>query len=144
MNDSQYLIELNEDEVLCRAGDKETDLYVVLSGELMICARENRMVTPLAYLKKNDYFGELSFFDHKPRSADVVAISACKLLKIPKSNLSGQLPFWMVSLGQNMSAKIRLLDKVISEKGIKRQNVESVKPLSIEQQRYYYELLTND
>ena len=96
----------------------------------------------IAYIGQGEYFGELSFFDHLPRSADVIAVEQCQLLKIPGGHLKSQFPTWLLIMAKQMTQKIRMLDSVISNKGIKRQNVETMKPLSIDEQRKIYDLLS--
>lgn len=135
-------VTLKQDQVLAKKDDKSNDLYFVTSGKLMICSRSGHMVTPIAYVMKGDYFGELSFFDNLPRSADVVAIEPTTLVKIPSSELKKQFPTWLLIVAKQMTKKIRIMDEVIAEKGIKRKNVAGIKPLDIEQQRYFYDILT--
>lgn len=139
MNDE--LINLSKDDVLCKEGDKTQDLYYITEGKLLICSRSGKMVTPIAYLEAGSYFGEMSFFDKLPRSADVIAIEPTKLVKISQIQLKDSFPKWLLVISRQMTKKIRLLDEVIRDKGIKRTNVQSVKPLSIDEQRHYLTLL---
>jgi CRP-like cAMP-binding protein len=99
------------------------------------------MVTPLARLKADEFFGEMSFFDKSPRSADVIATTDTELQKISHNELIDSAPFWLRTMAKSMTEKLRDLNKVISQKGIKRQST-AVKPLSIDEQRRLYELLT--
>lgn len=133
--------ELKKDAVVCIEGQSDFDLYFVTSGKLLICSRSGHMVTPIAYVNPGEYFGELSFFDNLPRSADVIAVEDSNLLLIPKSELKNQFPTWLLIIAKQLTKRIRDLDYVISNKGIKRQNVETMKPLDIEQQRYFYDLI---
>ena len=73
MEEKDFIVNVKKDEVICRAGDESRDLFKIISGKLMICTRNNHMVTPLAYLTADDYFGEFSFFDKQPRSAYIVS-----------------------------------------------------------------------
>lgn len=138
------VISLKANNVLCREGDLESDLYIVQEGELLICSRAGSRVTALAKLKEGDYFGEMSFFDGNPRSADVISITDTKLIKIHSSNLKDQLPTWLLISVNEMIGKLRVLDQVIRDKGIKRQNTNTLKPLSIEEQRTYLEILAQE
>jgi CRP-like cAMP-binding protein len=134
------LMKTKKDQVICIEGESTTDLYKLVSGKLMICSRNNSMVTALAYLEPGDYFGEFSFFDGLERSADVIAVEPSTLIKIPDSALKAQFPDWLLKTAKSMTKKLRLMDQVIRNKGIKKQKT-SVKPLSIEEQTYYYKLL---
>jgi CRP-like cAMP-binding protein len=137
-----FSVKLKKDEVLCREGDIETDLYLIEEGELLVCIRKASQVTAIARLGRGEYIGELSFFDNRPRGADIVALTECSLLKIPAVELRQSFPAWLSTLGRNMAKKLRLLDNVIRTRGIKKSNVESIKPLSIDEQRHYFKLLS--
>jgi hypothetical protein len=69
-------------EEIVRQGEHGDAMYLVLQGELrvrmMIAGKETILVT----LSAGEFFGEISLFDHGPRSADVVANQDGLLLKI--------------------------------------------------------------
>lgn len=132
---------LKKDQVLCREGEIATDLYIVLQGELLVCVRKASQVTAIARIGADEFIGELSFFDGLPRGADIVALTDCQLVKIPVDQITTHFPAWVRTLGQVLSQKLRTLDDVIRQRGIKKGNLESLKPLSIEEQRHYYQLL---
>lgn len=137
-------IKVKEGELICKEGDVSRDLYKIVSGQLMICSRNNKMVTPLAYLSDGEYFGEFSFFDGQLRSADVIATQDTTLIKIPLAELKKQFPKWLLITSKSMTKKLRLMDEAISTKGIKRKNVDNIKPLSIEEQHHYYQIITQN
>lgn len=142
--ENNLFLKVEKDELICKEGDLTRDVYKIVSGELMICSRNNRMVTPLAYLHDGEYFGEFSFFDGQLRSADVIANCETTLIKIPQAELKKQFPRWLLLTSKSMTKKLRLMDDVIRTKGIKKKNVDNVKPLSIDEQRYYYDIITKD
>ncbi len=137
---SELLVKAIKDQVICLEGQKSRDLFKLVSGKLLICSRNNSMVTALAYLEPGDYFGEFSFFDGLDRSADVIALEPSTLIKIPDSALKSQFPDWLLKTARSMTQKLRLMDQVIRTKGIKKQK-SAVKPLTIDEQRHYYSLL---
>lgn len=143
MDNKTTKITIKKDQVLCRAGDESYDLYLVVAGQLMVCSRSGKMVTPIAYLSDNKYFGEMSFIDKLPRSADVIAIEDTELIKITSGLKQKSLPTWLLIMAKGMTGKVRLLDDVIRDKGIKRKNLDSIEPLTIDEQRHYYQLLDN-
>lgn len=134
---------ITKDTVICRKGDINFDLYYIISGKLMICNRSGHMVTPLAYLGADEYFGEMSFIDSKTRSADVIAVEDTVIIQIPQMALKKQFPTWLLLSAKQMVHKLRLMNSVVGERGIKRKNVKTVKPLTINEQRYYYDLIAN-
>lgn len=135
--------QLKKGDVLTVEKDKNNDLYYIFSGKLMVCIRNGTQVTPLAYVGKNEFIGELSFFDGLPRSADIVALEDCSLIQIPSANMKKQFPQWLIVVAKYMTKRMRLMDDVIRKKGVKKKNTQSIQPLSIEEQRYFYEKIKN-
>jgi CRP-like cAMP-binding protein len=68
-------------EKIIRAGQHEQRMYIVLQGEVTIhlMAENRKDKVQVAKLGQNDFFGEISFFTNKPRSATVTAETEVKL-----------------------------------------------------------------
>lgn len=61
-------------EHIFRAGDVQTNLYLLRSGEVRIMARGGATGEKhLATYGRGDFFGGLAFLDHRPRSSDAIA-----------------------------------------------------------------------
>lgn len=131
----------NKGQVVFLAGSDETDLYFIESGKLMICVLKGSEVTPLSYLGPGEFLGELSFFDEQPRSATVIAIEDSVLSTIPSEARNTEFPKWLLSLAKSLTKKIRYSDELIRKRGIRKRQVESIKPLSIEEQTQYYQVI---
>lgn len=74
--------------------DSGSSMYVVLSGAVQIFLPGNRPDEPRVVLKDartGEYFGELSLFDDKPRSASVEATVATTLLELTRADFSDHL-----------------------------------------------------
>ncbi len=125
-------------EIICVAGEQECDLYIIHSGKLLICVNKGSQITPLAYLSEGEYLGELSFFDGKERSAHVICLEDTSLIKIPVTEINRQFPHWLSKMAKEITTKLRHSDEIIRKKGIRKQNVDTIKPLTIEEQREYY------
>lgn len=69
-------------ETVVRQGDPPGPMWIVRSGRLRVFRDENGERRPLAYLRRGDWFGELSVFANQPRAATVVAHDACVLLEL--------------------------------------------------------------
>ncbi len=134
-------VKLKKDQLVCVAGENDYDLYKVKSGKLLVFVNEGSKITPIAYLGAGEYLGELSFFDRQPRSAHVVAIEKSELIKLPVTELEQQAPAWLITMAQHIARKIRRADEIMRQKGIRRQNVDSIKPLSMEEQHHFYKLI---
>lgn len=57
-------------------------IYFVESGWVKVRRHAGEEVVTLAILGRGDFFGEMAILDESPRSTDVVALSAVKLLSI--------------------------------------------------------------
>jgi CRP-like cAMP-binding protein len=109
----------------CAAGEKliqmgsaeDRDIYIVISGELEafhVMADEEKR---LAILKSGDLFGEISFVDGRPRSANVRALVDAVLLRIRPEDLDAfcereprvALRF-MKEVSRILSARLRRLE----------------------------------
>ena len=89
--------------LILRAGEKSDGLHIIVSGKARISIGdgEGREAT-LATIGAGDFFGEMSFADEKPRSANIEALDSCEVLYIPKAAL-------MESLKHNFDAALYIL-----------------------------------
>ena len=67
-------------DVVVRDEDPGDELFVILEGE----ARVERQGSPLATFGAGEFFGEISVFDGRARSADVVAVTPLRTLAISR------------------------------------------------------------
>ncbi len=138
-----FELDLDAYQVIFREGDPSEDLYYLKSGKVIVCTITGTQVKAISRIGSGEFIGELSFFDGCLRSSYVVTLEKCKLFQIPKKDISTQLPNWFNEVGNALTKKIRLLDQVIQESNLRKSNSEENKPLSIEEQRKIYGLLTN-
>ncbi len=79
------LSEYKKDDIIYREGQPGDTFYVVASGRFEVSVgADNKKV--LAYLKRGDYFGEMSLLSHKPHSATLRALSDSLLLELKKDD----------------------------------------------------------
>lgn len=71
---------------MLRAGEKADALYIIMAGraKVVVDDGEGREVT-LTLIGPNEFFGEMSLIDDKPRSASVEALDVCEILYISKA-----------------------------------------------------------
>jgi CRP/FNR family cyclic AMP-dependent transcriptional regulator len=136
-------LDFEPNTIICREGDPSSELYFLQSGKVLVCTLSGTQVKVISRISSGEFIGELSFFDGKPRASYVVTLEKCKMIQIPKQEISGHLPTWYTQVGANMTKKIRLLDNVIQTANLRRSNAEESKPLSIEEQRSLFDLITN-
>lgn len=135
-----YLVELKENQVLCREGDPSSELYLLHAGKLLICVVNGTQVKALAVIHPGEFIGELSFFDGKPRGAHIIATERTTLIQLPQHEIMSKFPSWFQQIGRSLTRKVRLHDKIIHDAQIRRTNDEELK-LTIEEQRFYYDIL---
>jgi hypothetical protein len=103
---------------VCKQGDPGDGMYLVLGGELRARLMVNGQETILATFEAGEFFGDMSLFDHGPRSADVMANSDSLLFKLSVPNFDRLLrdapalatPFLQAS-ARTLAARIRADNK---------------------------------
>jgi ATP-binding cassette subfamily B protein len=78
-------------DLVIRQGSEPGPMYVVEEGRLRTFTEENGRRRYLAYLRKGDFFGEMSVFKGEPRSASVEAVAPCKLLELAPATFEALL-----------------------------------------------------
>ena len=104
--------------VIVKQGDPGDAMYFILEGELRVRMNVMGKETILATLGPGDFFGDLSLFDHGPRSADVVANTDSSLLRVSATGFDAlakeapqiATPF-LRAIGRTLSARIRTDNK---------------------------------
>ena len=72
-------------EVIVRQDEPGGCMYVLVRGEAKVVHHSGGRDIDLATLKEGDFFGELALVDEGPRSADVLAVTDCVLLRISQA-----------------------------------------------------------
>ncbi|MDO9183491.1 MAG: cyclic nucleotide-binding domain-containing protein, partial [Bacteriovorax sp.] len=111
---------LAADEILFLAEEYNVDLYLIKKGKVMVFVQKGSQITPIAYLGKGEYIGELSFFDDEPRSASIICVEETEFVKIGSAIIQENFPSWLKNIGLQLSRKIRAGDELIRSKGIRK------------------------
>ncbi len=104
-------------------GDTARNMYIVADGHVNIHlpGEESRRVS-LKDLARGEYFGELSLFDHKPRSASALATTDVLLLELDADTLSTYLeqrPRAAMAILRTMTERLRETNAMLSERATK-------------------------
>ena len=93
-------------------------MYIVFDGTVRVTKTAGEREVMLATLEVGDFLGEMCLFYDAPRSADVVANSECKLLKITRGDfdtLLQQRPdicaLFLRALMRVVAMRLRSMDK---------------------------------
>ncbi len=134
-------LSLKKDQILFLADEMKNDLYIIRKGKVMVFVQKGTQIIPVAYLDQGEYIGELSFFDDEPRSASIICSEDSEFIKIETEEMNEHFPAWLKILGKQITKKIRVGDELIRSKGIRKKNVESIKPLDISEQTRFFKIV---
>lgn len=99
-------------------GDAGDVIYLILEGKVkVVLSHSDGKEIILNTLISGDYFGEMSIFDHMPRSANIVAMEDCEFLAIPQKAITDQIkknPQLAFKLLSIMSQRLREANEQIS------------------------------
>ena len=69
-------------DTVIREGDPAGPMYVVQDGRLRVSRTEDGVRRDVGYLRRGDFFGELSLLTGRPRAASVDAVTSATLLRL--------------------------------------------------------------
>lgn len=102
-------------EVIVKQDDSGDCMYIVVTGSAKVTHHKGGRDIDLATLKEGDFFGELALVDEGPRSADVIALNDCTLLKVTQAVIAavaGVYPTaafkFLIAIGRIMVDRLRL------------------------------------
>ncbi len=109
-------------ESVFNKGDAGSSMYVVLSGSVQIFLppeeKGGERVT-LKDVRTGEYFGELSLFDDKPRSASVDALTETILLELTREELGehlGRSKTAAIAILSEMAERLRETNSLLSQR----------------------------
>jgi len=103
-------------EVLFKEGEASESMFVVKKGRLTVFKSKGNSEIELAVVGAGQMIGEMAFFDRKPRSAGVKAITDAEVIELPFRNLQSQfdaLPEWIKSMVKTINEHLREANKRI-------------------------------
>ena len=109
-------------------GDPGDSMYVVAEGTVSIyLPSPTGLKVELRDCSLGQYFGELSLFDEKPRSATAEARTACEVLELERAALHDYItkrPRIALSILEQMAANLRDTNVLLSQRASKDVNKE--------------------
>ena len=80
---------LRKGQALFREGDQGEEMFLVRDGTILVSKSvTGRVEQVLARFGPGDFFGEMSLFDHSPRSATIQAETETLLLSLDRENVN--------------------------------------------------------
>lgn len=129
-----------KDEFLFKADDTNFFLYKIVKGKIFSFIVRGSKISPIWESSNGSFAGTNSFFLKKPTGTYVVALEETTVIIYTQEDLEAQFPNWLKTIAKSISQKTEEQSMLIAERGVKR-TTESVKPLSIEEQRHYLQLI---
>jgi ATP-binding cassette subfamily B protein len=77
-------IEFRQGEIIIREGDPPGPMYIIEDGRLRIHVGVDGRRRNVAFLRRGEFFGELSVLRDQPRDATVEAVTNCRLLRLTR------------------------------------------------------------
>jgi CRP-like cAMP-binding protein len=113
----EQIVEYKKNDLIFEEGAKCTDLYIIIEGQVLVYVRKDvETVIPLTIVNSGAVFGEFSFFDGNPRSANAKAATDVKVIKIPRSAKESNLhkiPSWVTPVLQTVLERIRDVNELM-------------------------------
>lgn len=107
------LIEYRKDELVYHEGGEAEGFYVIVSGrfDAFVSTGEKRKV--LAYLRRGDYFGEMSLLTDQPHSASIRALSDSLVLEMKRDDFKKTIEHnaaISLELSRRLSSRLKLTE----------------------------------
>ena len=101
-------------ELIVRQDEPGDCMYIMVSGKAKVVHHKEGHHIDFAQLRDGDFFGELALVDDGPRSADVVALEDCVLLRIGQASISALAGVYpaaafklLIALGRILVGRLR-------------------------------------
>ena len=114
-------------------GRQDTDMYILLTGELDVMAPLNEGWVQVAVLGQGSVIGEMAFLDNLPRSTRVIAHTKSSALKITRESfqdLAGREPRvaleFVLGLSRIISYRLRRVERFDAAETVREQERKSL------------------
>ena len=75
-------LEFNRNDTIIKEGELSTDLYLLVKGTTLVTKTEGGISIRIAKLNPGDIFGEMAYYQKKPRETNVIANGPVTVLKL--------------------------------------------------------------
>jgi uncharacterized membrane protein len=113
------------EQIVFSKGERGHSMYIVLSGSVQIFLPPENKTDPPVLIKDartGEYFGELSLFDDKPRSASVKALVDTVLLELTRDEFGehlGRSKTAAITILAEMAERLRQTNSLLSQRATK-------------------------
>lgn len=132
-----------KDEIIFKEGDSDFFLYKVIKGKIFSFIVQGSKVTPTGENLPGSFAGSNTFFLKKPTGTYAIATEDTAVEIYTQEDLDANFPNWLKTIAKSIARKTEEQMLQIADKGIRRAT-GAVKPLSIEEQRHYLQLIKSE
>ena len=105
-------IQLSKGQYLFKEGDSSLSMYLIKSGRLAVTRKNFNSDDEVTLSEKvnGELIGEMAFFDNKPRSANVKALTNSEVIELPFAALQDQFntcPAWIKVMVKTVNTQLR-------------------------------------
>lgn len=100
----------NDGEEIAHEGDMGDVMFIIVSGEVKVCALQDGHEVEIARRSTGDYVGEMSIIGREPRMASLVAVGDVRTLCIDQKSFEGLIrerPDVSLALMQGLSRRLK-------------------------------------
>ncbi len=110
--------EYSRGECIVKQGESGLGLFFITNGCVNVEVERNGIKSVVATLKSEDFLGELSIIDNKPRSANVVCLEDTRCLLLTRdsfSKLLNKYPQIAIEMAKALASRIRAMNERVSQ-----------------------------
>lgn len=111
-------MKFKQGEVVIREGEKNRDLYILLSGTLEVSVRDKSSDIVVSEIKTPEILGEISFLNGTPRTATVTAKTEAEIYVLDYAKVKEELsdiPIWFKLILQTFTNRMKVCGDKIKE-----------------------------
>jgi CRP-like cAMP-binding protein len=101
---------LKAGQILVLEGEESTECFWLQKGTMRATVRDSGKTRELCLIQSGELIGEMAFFDQKPRSCTVTAVTDCQFLVLHREDFAEMFdsqPMWIKKIIQTLSDRLR-------------------------------------
>jgi len=112
------IVRVKAGETIFEEGDLGTEMYIIQSGKVEIVKRIGDRREQLGCMEKGDFFGEMAILEDMVRTADVVAVTDCELVRVSGATFDSMLrnnSEIAIRMMRKLARRLRETTKILEE-----------------------------
>lgn len=113
-----YRVHLQEGDTIIWEGERNDDVYILVTGELKISVQQGDTHQSVALVDPGDVFGEMAFFTQSARSASVIATMPSEVLALKEADLrllTYKYPAILHQMARTIAQRLDDLNRFVSK-----------------------------